>query len=187
MPESFTLFRHGFAIRRHYYSLRPLFAVTNPVPVRYRSSAWRSDCSFLLLMIIKLAQHILDVRQINNSELQATIIYIIKKQCYKSKNKNPVYRRFICGPFFQKNPVQSLSISGLLIIFRKFIICPMETVLMTENGLYRECFLVLIRSSSERFSFFLLSTSLMYKASNRFGAMPITGILCLYLFPSIGI
>ena len=134
-------------------------------------------------MIIKLAQHILDVRQINNSGLQATIIYIIKKQCYKSKNKNPVYRRFICGPFFQKNPVHSLSISGLLIIFRKFIICPMETVLMTENGLYRECFLVLISSSSGRFSFFLLSTSLMYKASNRFGAMPITGILCLYLFP----
>ena len=103
-------------------------------------------------MIIKLAQHFLDVRQIHNSELQATIIYIIKKQCYKSKNKNPVYRRFICGPFFPKTPVHSLSISGLLIIFRKFIICPMETVLMTESGLYRECFLVLISSSSERFS-----------------------------------
>jgi hypothetical protein len=39
-------------------------------------------------MITKLAPHILDVRQIYNSGLQVTIIYIIKKQCSKSKNKN---------------------------------------------------------------------------------------------------
>ena len=50
-------------------------------------------------MITKLAPHILDVRQIYNSGLQTTIIYIIKKQCSKSKNKNPVYRCVSAVPF----------------------------------------------------------------------------------------